>query len=195
MKKKMVIFTLVLLMPLLNACTRNYHQSAIEDVDLIEVSYNSVKTLLAQMNPTIPKGSLVVVSTLVNVNDLNQTSAFGRIVSDQIASAFHNSGYLIKGMEMPTANFVKVDGGFLNLTEETKQNLKDKNVSALVAGVFAAGSNSAYVSLRVVNIDSLEVISSTDFSVPMGPDTSVLLKSKATGEAEPESEKYLDAGR
>ena len=184
MNKKVVIFTLALLMPLLNARTL-YYQKPVEDVDLVEVSYDSVDTLLDQMSQPISKGSLIVVSTLVNVNDLNQTSAFGRIVSDQIASAFNNSGYLIKGMEMPTANFVKVDGGFLHLTEETKKTLKANNVSALVAGVFAAGTETAYVSLRVIDIASMNVISSTDFSVPMGPDARVLLKSRATGEAKP----------
>ena len=184
MNKKVVVFTLALLVPLLNACTL-YYQKPIEDVDLVEVSYDSVETLLSQMSQPIAKGSLIVVSTLVNVNDLNQTSAFGRIVSDQIGSAFNNSGYLIKGMEMPTANFVKQDGGFLQLTEETKKNLKHHNVSALVVGVFAAGIESAYVSLRVVDTESMNVISSTDFSVPMGPDARVLLKSRQTGEATP----------
>lgn len=53
---------------------------------------------------------MIVVSTLVNVDDLNQTSAFGRIVSDQIASVFNNAGYRIMGMEMPTAVFVKEEG-------------------------------------------------------------------------------------
>jgi FlgO protein len=182
--KMKVIILLTLLLPLLNACTP-YSQRPIKDVDLVEVSYDAVDTLLNQTSQPIPKGSLVVVSTLVNVDDLNQTSAFGRIVSDQIASAFNNAGYLIKGMELPTANFVKSEGGFLHLTKETKQTLTKLNVSALVAGVFAAGRNSAYVSLRVVDISSMNVISSTDFSVPMGPDARVLLKSRKTGDAIP----------
>ena len=184
MYKKTIAITLILLASLLNACSP-YSQRPIEDVDLVKLSYDSVKTLLKQMSKPIPKGSLIVVSTLVNVDDLNQTSAFGRIVSDQIASAFNNEGYLIKGMEMPTANFVKIEGGMLQLTEETKQTLKANNVSALVLGVFAAGRQTAYVSLRVVDLESKNVISSTDFSVPMGPDARVLLRTRKTGEGIP----------
>ncbi|HDL89831.1 MAG TPA: hypothetical protein ENG14_02890 [Thermodesulforhabdus norvegica] len=189
MKKKLMIFTVVLLIPLLSACVRGgYNNNALypaKDVDLIEVSYQSAKTLLSQSNKPLPKGSLIVVSTLVNVDDLKQTSAFGRIVSNQIGSAFNNSGYSIRGMELPTANFVVSESGFLHLTDETKKTLRDNNVSALLAGVFAAGRRSAYVSLRLVDVTNMHIISSTDFMVPMGPDTKALLKSRKAGDAAP----------
>ena len=180
MYKKFPIFILTLIITSLTACTP-YGMRPIEDVDLVDVSYDAVDDLLDNLSQPIPKGSLIVVSTLVNADDLNQTSAFGRIVSDQIASAFNKSGFRIKGMEMPTANFVKEEGGLLQLTDETKETLRKNNVNALVAGVFAAGRENAYVSLRVIDIASKNVISSTDFNVPMGPDARVLLKTRKTG--------------
>jgi curli biogenesis system outer membrane secretion channel CsgG len=187
MNKKVMVFIVVLLIPMLNACVRSgYNNNAlypVQDIDLIEVSHKSVKTLLEQSSKKIPKGSLIVVSTLVNVDNLKQTSAFGRIVSNQIGSAFNNAGYRIRGMELPTNSFVVSEGGFLHLTDETKKSLRDKNVSALLAGVFAAGKKSAYVSLRLVDISSTDIISSTDFVVPMGPDTKALLKSRKTGDS------------
>lgn len=128
---------------------------------------------------------MIVVSTLVNVDDLNQTSAFGRIVSDQIASVFNNAGYRIMGMEMPTAVFVKEEDGMLHLSDETREILEKHNASALVVGVFAAGRRTAYVSLRIVDLATKNIISFTDFSVPMGPDARVLLKPKETGDAKP----------
>ncbi len=190
MNKKVMIFTMALLIPLLTtACVRSgYNNNSMyptEDIDLIEVSYKAVQTLLRQSSKPIVKGSLIVVSTLVNVDDLKQTSAFGRIVSNQMGSGFNNSGYPIRGMELPTANFVVSEGGFLHLTDETKKNLREKKVSALVAGVFAAGKRSVYVSLRLIDISNMNIISSTDFVVPMGPDTKALLKSRQTGDKLP----------
>jgi len=184
MYNKALIFILIFITTSLSGCLTNYRKP-IEDVDLVEVSYDAVDTLLEQLSQPIPEGSLIVVSTLVNVDDLNQTSAFGRIVSDQIASALNNSGYRIRGMEMRTELFVKEGGGMLHLTDETKKTLEEHNASALVVGVFAAGRVSAYVSLRIVDINSKNIISSTDFSVPMGPDARVLLKLKQTGDAKP----------
>jgi len=185
MFNKAAIFTLMLITTVLSGCAPSY-QKPVKDVNLVEVSYDAVETLLKQLSQPIPKGSLIIVSTLVNVDDLNQTSAFGRIVSDQLASAFHNSGYRIKGMEMQTALFVKEENGMLHFSDETKETLAKLNASALVAGVFAAGRRTAYVSLRIVDINSKNIISSTDYAVPMGPDAKALLKPKNTGDAKPE---------
>ena len=184
MYNKATIFILIFITISLSGCLNNYRKP-IEDVNLVEVSYDAVDTLLKQLSQPIPKDSLIIVSTLVNVDDLNQTSAFGRILSDQIASAFNNSGYRIRGMEMPTEDFVKEGGGMLHMSNETKKTLRKHRASALVVGVFAAGRVSAYVSLRIVDVNSRNIISSTDFSVPMGPDARVLLKLKQTGDAIP----------
>ena len=80
---------------------------------------------------------------------------------------------------------VKEGGGMLHMSNETKKTLRKHRSSALVVGVFAAGRVSAYVSLRIVDVNSRNIISSTDFSVPMGPDARVLLKLKQTGDAIP----------
>lgn len=182
MYKKFTIFFLTLLITSMTSCTP-YGMRPIDDVDLVKVSYEAVDDLLDNLSQPIPKDSLIVVSTLVNANDLNQTSAFGRIVSDQIASAFNKAGYRIKGMEMQTAKFVTEEGGMLQLTDEAKETFRKNHVTAVVAGVFAAGRENAYVSLRMVDIASKNIISSTDFNVPMGPDARVLLRSQETGSA------------
>ena len=184
MYNKVAIFILMLSATVLSGCSTS-SQPLIKDVDLVEVSYDAVDTLLKKLSQPIPKGSLIVVTTLVNVDDLNQTSAFGRIVSDQIASAFNNSGYRIKGMEMPTSLLAKEEGGMLYLSDEAKETLIKHNASALVVGKFAAGRRTAYVSLRIVDLNSKNIISSTDYAVPMGPDARVLLKPEKTGGAKP----------
>ena len=65
--------------------------------------------------------------------------------------------------------------------------MNNVGASALVVGVFAPGKRNAYISLRVVDIASQNFISTTDLSVPMGPDAKVLLKPKKVEETEPKS--------
>ena len=70
-------------------------------MDLVQVSYDAATRLREKLRKPLPQNGLIVVSTIVNVDNLNETSSFGRIISDQIASAFNNSGYRIMAMEMP----------------------------------------------------------------------------------------------
>lgn len=185
MKRLAVSFTLLMAVTLLGGCASNRYPEDPKDVDLIEVSYKATAALLSQTKMPLPPNSMIVVSTFVNVDELDQTAAFGRIVSSQIASAFNNSGYRIRAMELPTELFVKEDRGMLKLSDETKSALKGTEAAALVVGVFAPGKRSAYVSLRMLDVDSETVISTTDFVVPMGPDAKVLLQPRIAGSRKP----------
>lgn len=174
MFKKQIIILMILALTTLSGCSRLFRPSETKDDNLVEVSYEAVDQLLRNLKQPLPKGSLVVINSMVNVDDLTQTLAFGRIVSDQISSALHRAGYQVKGMELPTEIFAKNDAGILEIPEKTKEALNAVHANALVVGSFAPGRNNVYVSLRIVEIATQNVISSTDYSVPMGPDAKIL---------------------
>lgn len=174
MFKKQIIVLMILTLMMLSGCSRLFRPSEIKDDDLVEVSYEAVNQLLGNLKQPLPKGSLVVINSMINVDDLGQSLPFGRIVSDQISSALHRSGYRVTGMELPTEIFAKTDAGILQLPEKTKAGLNDIHANALVIGTYAAGRNNVYVSLRIVEIATQNIISSTDYSVPMGPDAKIM---------------------
>jgi len=188
MLKKASIFLPAILIATLNGCSTSPYYQETKDTDLVEVSYDAACTLQHNLKRTIPEGSLIIISTLLNVDDLKKTSSFGRIISDQLASAFHNSGYRIIGMELPIDLFVMQEGGALHLPNEAQKILKKYGAAAIVGGVYAPGKRSTYVSLRMIDTDSKNIISSTDLSVPLGPDVKVLLESKDVGSAGSRSE-------
>lgn len=175
MIKKPILVSTLLAFTLLNGCNSYYrYMSEVKDDDLVEVSYEAVGQLLHNLKQPLPRGSLIVINSLVNVGDLGQSLPFGRIVSDQISSAMHQNGYRVMGMELPTEIFSKNEAGILELPEKTKEALDNVHASALVIGTYAAGRKNVYVSLRVVDIATQNVISSTDYSIPMGPDARVM---------------------
>jgi FlgO protein len=182
LKKTKVLFP-ILLGTLLSGCGISHYLEN-RDADLIDKSYDAVEDLHKKIVNKLPKNSLIVVSTLLNVDNLNQTSSFGRIVSDQIASAFNSLGYQVIGMEIPIDLFVMKEGGRFHLSDETKAMLRFYHASTLVGGVYApGGKHRGYVSLRMVDINSKNIIASTDFSVPMGSDAKIMMKPKQVGSA------------
>lgn len=149
------------------------------NTDLIEASYDASEILEDELSEKIPKGSLIVVSTLLNVKkNPNETSSFGRIISDQIATSLHKAGYQIIALNLPIDLFEMEEKGELELSDENKALLKKYKAAVMVGGVYAPGKQTAYVSLRAVDRFSKHVIASTDFSVTLGPDVKNLLKTK-----------------
>ena len=184
MLKKATILISALLIATLSGCgstfrffkAQNYLNS-----DLIEASHDATDELKDQLCSNVPKGSLIVVSTLLNVKkNPNETSSFGRIISDQIATALHNSGYQIIALDLPIDLFMMEEGGELLLSEKDKALLGHYKAAVMVGGVYAPGKQNTYVTLRAVNRFTRHVIASTDFSVFLGSDVKTLLKAKDT---------------
>ncbi|MCX7098608.1 MAG: FlgO family outer membrane protein [Methylococcales bacterium] len=169
-------------MATLSGCSstfRFFNTQAYLNTDLIEASYEATEKLNCELRRKIPKGTLIVVSTLLNVKkNPNDTSSFGRIISTQIATALQNSGYQIIALDLPIDLFMMEDNGELKLSDEQKALFRKYKAAVLVGGVYAPGKQNAYVSLRAVNRFTKHVIASTDFSVALGPDVKNLLKSK-----------------
>lgn len=185
MLKKVSILISALLIVTLSGCAstmRFFKAQSYLNTDLIEASHDAADKLKDDLSEKIPKDSLIVVSTLLNVKKSpNDTSSFGRIISDQIATALQNSGYQIIALDLPIDLFMMEEGGELQLSDEDKALLKRYNAAVMVGGVYAPGKQNAYVTLRAVNRFTKHVIASTDFSVVLGPDVKNLLKTKDAG--------------
>jgi len=183
MLKKITLFTLLINIIALSGCSsvfRSYKTQGYLNTDLIEASYKASSQLQDKFTRIIPKDSIILVSTLLNVKNLKETSAFGRIISNQIATSLHDSGYQIIGMDLPADLFMMKDDGELQLSENDKVRLKQYKSVIIVGGVYAPGKQNTYVTLRAVDRFTKQVIASTDFSVALGPDVKLLLKTKDT---------------
>lgn len=180
--KASILIPAAFLVATLSACSsslRYVNTKAYLNTDLIEASYEATDQLKEELCHKIPKGSLIVVSTLLNVKkNPNETSSFGRIISNQIATDLHNSGYQIIALDLPIDLFMMEENGELQLSDKDKALFRQYQAAVLVGGVYAPGKQNAYVSLRAVNRFTKHVIASTDFSVPVGPDVKALLSNK-----------------
>jgi len=185
MLKKSTILIAALLIATLSGCAssfRFFRAQTYLNTDLIEASHDATDELKDQLCRKIPKGSLIVVSTLLNVKkNPNETSSFGRLISHQVATSLQNSGYQIIALDLPIDLFMMEDGGELLLSDEQKALLRRYNAAVMVGGIFAPGRQTAYVTLRAVNRFTRHVIAATDFSVALGPDVKNLLKPKDSG--------------
>jgi hypothetical protein len=181
MLKKFISFILLINIIALSGCSsayRSYKTQGYLNTDLVEASYKASNQLQDKFTRKIPKDTLILVSTLLNVKNLKETSAFGRIISNQIATSLHDAGYEIIGMDLPADLFMMKDDGEILLSENDKARLKQYKSVIIVGGVYAPGKHNTYVTLRAVDRFTKQVIASTDFSVALGPDVKVLLKTK-----------------
>lgn len=147
---------------------------------LVSASYHMADALENNLKHRISPNESLLVASFVNVNNLEQSSTFGRIISEQIASRFAQNGYKIIEMKLRQKSvFIEEGKGEFLLSRDLREIGESHGSPAVVVGTYAQGYNSIYVSARIVRTSDSEVIASCDYSMTMSPiDMHILLRDK-----------------
>jgi TolB-like protein len=148
--------------------------------NLVAVSYGMADTLADNTAQVIEPSDTLIVASFVNVNNLEESSSFGRIIAEQIASRFAQRGQRVIELKLrQTSIFISEGKGEFMLSRDLREISRNHNASAVVVGTYADGGDRLYVSARIVRPADSMVISSTDVGIPMQSNTmSVMLRNR-----------------
>jgi TolB-like protein len=145
-------------------------------------NYKAADSLLNKIQPKLPKDSPILVASFVNIDDLDNSSTFGRVVSEQFASRFKQRNYTTIEMKLRTNVFIRADSGEFLLSRELAEISTKHRAQAVVVGTYAVASKKVYLTTRVINVSDGRVLSSYDYDIPITSDVfKMLLKGKSKG--------------
>ncbi len=160
----------------------------VKDVNMIPISHGAAKKMISQSKDRLDPGSLILAS-FADIDNLENSSTFGRIVAQQIGSVFSNQGYNIIEMLLRGNVYIgKGEGEFL-LSRALKDLSAEHDAQAVIVGIYAVGSKSVYVTAKLIQASDSIVLASEDFVLPLGPDLRTLVTQP--GEAPPT---YISSG-
>jgi TolB-like protein len=166
----------------LTACAS---KGTVKDVDLVEASYTAVDSLLQvvvsdemRRNDLLPTRPIIVTS-FVNIDNVQQSSRFGRILGEQVGSRLAQHGFKVIELKMRTSSiFVESQNGEFMLSRELKDISLEHDAQAVVVGTYAAGTDTVYVTTKAIRATDATILNSYDFSLPIGPNTKAMLRNK-----------------
>lgn len=171
-------YILLLSLPLilLSGCnTTNYNLKKLQEqrsldyykpVDLIGINYKVADSLVAQLKGKIEHDKPILVATMVNLNNLEETSSLGRITSEQIASRFTQKGYLLIEMKFGDSVYIAKKTGELVLTREVQKLLSEHGAQGVIVGSYTEGKYKVHMNTKLVKKDDLNsVIASYDYEI------------------------------
>jgi TolB-like protein len=144
------------------------------------VNYKAVDSLLNKVQPKLPKDSPILIASFVNIDDLDDSSTFGRVVSEQFASRFKQRNYTTIEMKLRTNVFIREGSGEFLLSRELAEISTKHRAQAVVVGTYAVASKKVYLTARLINVSDGRVLSSHDYDIPISHDVfKMLLKGKS----------------
>ena len=136
--------------------------------DLDDISYTAgdmlERNLLYYLDRTLP----ILSTSFVNLDNLKETSAFGRLVGVQIASRFSQHGYRVIDIRLSNGKvLVQERNGELVLSRDMKRINNRQDAQAILVGTYTIAGNRAFVSTRLVSTLDNVILSSYNFSIKM----------------------------
>ena len=124
------------------------------DVNLVRLGDRVAATLINQTKLRIfpyHPDQPIMVTTLVNNDNLEQTSSFGRSFQNNIAAGFVTRGYPVRETNLHLERLGKDNKGDFMLTRELKLLAYQQRAQAVVVGTYTMANRVMYLSVRLVN--------------------------------------------
>jgi TolB-like protein len=145
------------------------------DADIVAHSYQAAERLLRNARQPLDREKPILVASLVNVANMEQTSNLGRIVSEQMSSRLNQLGHHTREVKFRGSVLVTRGGGEFALSRMVREISDKQEAQAVLAGVYAVARNAVFITLRMIRAEDGAVIGAYDYALPLGPDTAALL--------------------
>jgi TolB-like protein len=142
--------------------------------NLIVVNHRATDALMqkVKLDPSQP----VLVATLVDQEDLGESSRLGRLFSEHIASRLASQGARVVELKLREQLFMKQTTGALLLSREVRDVSQTHNAQAVVVGTYTSSGQTLYVSLKLVRPEGNTVMAAHDYALPLNANIKGLLR-------------------
>ena len=146
--------------------------------DIVGSSHEAADVLIQMAGKALKPGGAVIAATFVDINDLTDSSSFGRTISKQVSSRFAETGIRVIEIQMRNSVYIEQRNGEFLLSRELRSVSTEHNAQAVIVGTYAAGRKNVYVTARLIRAVDSMVLASHDYSLPLDKDVAYMLRNK-----------------
>ncbi|MFO7985613.1 MAG: FlgO family outer membrane protein [Desulfatiglandaceae bacterium] len=187
-------FTWVILLSMVFGGAQSIHayQPNYYDANLRKATYAAADQLEDNLVHDISRVLPILSTTFVNLDRLDISSSFGRLLGEQIASRFSQHGYKVIDLKLrKNGLLVQKGNGEIALSRDMEAISASYDAQAIIAGTYVVSNNLAFISVRMVRTSDNSILTSYDFTIRLN-DTLKKIAGADLSEAEPAPEQPED---
>lgn len=174
--KKTANLVALLLMPLLLAsCSLLDTTASPREATTLERIDDAAGELIASARDRIDTQQPIIATTLVNVDQLGQSSTLGRTLSEAFTSRLVQAGLNVVEVKLRDSLYIEENTGELILSRNVQRLGQDYNADAVLVGTYAQAQNQVFINVRLVKIANRTILGATSFSLPLTNDLRYML--------------------
>ncbi|MCA1743353.1 MAG: hypothetical protein LC631_05325 [Desulfovibrionales bacterium] len=136
-------------------------------VEIINANYRAGDDLLNILAARQVRGSGIILTTFVNLDNLSETSALGRIIPQQMATRLIHGGHEIIDLRLRTDTLlVRQYEGEFALSRKIEQIARDKQACWILVGTYSVVYDQIYVNAKILQVADGLTMAAADYSLP-----------------------------
>lgn len=167
--------TLLLVLSILLSSCSSFNCTPLErflggDINLISLGNKITDELVSSaMPPLMPRHpeEAVLTSSFVNIDNLDSTSTFGRLLQSHAGARMVQHGYTVKEVNLRNTMKIEVRDGEKILSRELSQISPDQPVQAILLGTYSLNNRTLYITAKLVNPVNHNIISAQSYRLCM----------------------------
>ena len=138
--------------------------------------YDATDNLLQHLPGSLQPGAVVLVASLANIDDLEESSRFGRAVAEQVGSRMVQSGFVIREVKLANTLMVREHDGEFILSRDFANIANAHNADVVVTGTYSEAQLYMFVNLRMTRLVDGVVLAAHDFEIVRDTDIITMTK-------------------
>lgn len=167
--------TLLLVLSMLLSSCSSFNCTPLErflggDINLISLGNKITDELInSAMPPLMPRHpeEAVLTSTFVDIDNLESTSTFGRLLQNHAGARMAQRGFTVKEVNLRNTMKIEVQEGEKILSRELSQISPDQPVQAVLLGTYSLNKRILYITAKLVNPTNHNIISAQSYRLCM----------------------------
>lgn len=178
MKNRVIFFTLLLFFM---GCAQNSRVFIDENGNAYQYgNFNLIQKVQQATNLLISKSNLkpdnlIILTTIVDIDNFKKTSQLGRTISEEVAKTFIDKGIKVIDLRATNSVIIKQRNGSFYLTRDAKYLVKGAETNYIFFGTYSIGHTSVYLTFKLINPETHIVISAVNFQLPLNNDIRKML--------------------
>lgn len=136
------------------------------EVDVLELVGGASVDLLANTDGLSPDKP-IIAATFVDIDNLQASSTFGRMLSEMFASGLVRAGLTVVEVKMRDSLFIEESTGELILSRDVQRLSASHDAQAILIGTYAQAETTAYVNVRIVRTRDNVILGATSVQLPL----------------------------
>lgn len=180
--------TAIIIILLLTGCARE------PDISLPAANFfgfgEEIAGQLLDNNPQgVVQGEKLILTTLVDLDNLYKTSAFGRAVTESLSTCLFRRGFQVTEIRKTPGLYIRQKEGELTLSRDAALVSPEQNATAIVTGTYSLTPDTVIINIKMISTDANTVLSVAGLEIDRNKNINSLL-SRTSGSSRYELSAY-----